>query len=137
MVIGIASRDSWTVTFVRSNGNVGCHWLLWKTSDEKDRAREDGEKKKKKKDKFQPVGPFFIRKRMAVLCRSAEDNHLFLICSCFQYQRLLFVCDCLLGLKKQINVFEYVHFRYHLVYEQHDVLPAGTNSRIIVLLYNI
>jgi hypothetical protein len=59
---GFGCRESWTVTFGRSNGNAGCHWLLSNTSDEKDRAREDGGEKRRKKISINQWDHFFKEK---------------------------------------------------------------------------
>ena len=74
------------------------------------------------------VGPRFDRVRVIVLCRHA-DGHVFLLCSCFLYQRELKLCECVLLVKRtKLKLHEDVHFRHHLTHARTDPSRFPRNS---------
>ena len=67
------------------------------------------------------VGPRFRRTRVVILCWH-RSGYYFLLCSCFLFQRELYICDhCAAVKRSRIDVFSDVHFRWHLVYEMQDL----------------
>jgi hypothetical protein len=105
----------YSVTFIR-NGHV--HWRVvrrkWVTP--------------------KSIGPQFQHVRIVVLCRG-PDGQLFLLCSCFYYQRMLLLCRHIVALKNQmVDVFEDVWCRYHIAYAtQHGISdklrPSSTDGQ--------
>ena len=92
--------------FFPASETAGCHWKARRRHVEP-RAHSVDE----------GVGPRFDRTRVIVLCRHQEDGHLFLVCSCYRYQRELKPCACILALKRHsVHLFEDVSFVWHLAY---------------------
>jgi hypothetical protein len=59
---------------------------------------------------------YFVVYRVVVLCRH-ERGHLFLVCSCFFYQRVLVGCGCIFAVKNgAVDVFEDVYWHHLLIY---------------------
>ena len=57
------------------------------------------------------IGPKFQHVRIVVLCRG-PDGHLFLLCSCFYYQRMLLLCRHIVAVKEtMVDVFQDVWYR--------------------------
>jgi hypothetical protein len=80
------------------------------------------------------IGPKFQHVRIVVLCRG-PDGHLFLLCSCFYYQRMLLLCRHIVAVKEtMVDVFQDVWYRYHIAYAtQHGVSgklrPSSTDGQ--------
>ena len=107
------------VTFYERQGDVGVHWQV---ADPANRGSGASSRPGS-------VGPRFLRIRIIVLCKHC-DGHYFLLCTCFLYQRELYICEHIAAVKRLFfDVFADVHFRYHLVYALTGLATASGRTR--------
>ena len=94
------------VDFCDSQRGTGVHWhgVHWQVSRVHEGKAHD------------QIGPQFRRVRVVVLCRDANGSY-FLLCSCFLYQRVLYLCRHMAAVKRgNWDVFTDVQYRYHVTY---------------------
>ena len=75
------------------------------------------------------IGPSFRRVRIVVLCRSVDGVD-FLLCSCFLFQRMLYLCRHMLAVKRRtFELYEDVFFRWHIAYAMDKKVAAAMPAR--------